>query len=248
VYSTSVYYFIPRYQVVIYQGDSSRRYKLVYAKKIKLHRGVDNKIQFQFLNQDQKPVDITGKEITFRIIGQDGQKILLQKSLTPTLSLNGLCELLATSGEMDAVTDQMCSYSLEINEIGLDIPVFVNSEAGARGALEILDSVLPEHMPSVPVTIPSIPNTPGQEVTYNSSILNTGESSYLTLQTFFEDFTGDVQIQGSTTGVNDWYNIDSAHSYEENNESDMYNVVGFHPYLRYKITSSQGKITNILAR
>jgi len=248
VYSTNVYYYLPRYQVVIYQGDSSRRYRLVYAKKLKLHKGVDNKIQFHFLNQDQKPVDITDKEITFRVIGQDGKKILLQKSLTPTLSLNGLCELLATSGELESITDQMCSYSLEVNESPLDLPVFVNSDAGVRGSIEIVDSILPEHIPSVSVSIPSIPITPGQEVSYNSSVLNTGESSYLTLQTFFDDFTGNVQIQGSTTGSNDWYNIDSSYSYTETSDSDIYNVTGFHPYLRYKITSTQGKIVDILAR
>ena len=33
----------------------------VYAKPLTLNKGVDNKIQFQFLNQEQKPVDITGK-------------------------------------------------------------------------------------------------------------------------------------------------------------------------------------------
>ena len=32
-----------------------------YSKPLTLHRGVDNQIQFQFLNQEQKKVDITGQ-------------------------------------------------------------------------------------------------------------------------------------------------------------------------------------------
>ena len=50
-----------------------------YAKTLTLHKGVDNQIQFQFLNQEQKPIDITGKEITCRIISYDGSQVLLNK-------------------------------------------------------------------------------------------------------------------------------------------------------------------------
>ena len=53
----------------------------VYAKPLTLNKGVDNKIQFQFLNQEQKPVDITGKSITCRVLNYNGTAVLLRKAL-----------------------------------------------------------------------------------------------------------------------------------------------------------------------
>ena len=52
-----------------------------YAKPLTLHKGVDNKLQFQFLNQEQKPVNITGKSITCRILNYDATEILISKAL-----------------------------------------------------------------------------------------------------------------------------------------------------------------------
>ena len=61
-----------------------------YAKPLTLHKGVDNQIQFQFINQEQKPIDITGKSITCRILNYMGNEILLQKALTLQFSATGI--------------------------------------------------------------------------------------------------------------------------------------------------------------
>ena len=86
-YSTAVFVYIQRQIVVLLSGNSPRAYMPNYAKTLNLHKGVDNKIQFKFLNQEQKPVDITGKEITCRLINSDGTEVLLNKALTLELSL-----------------------------------------------------------------------------------------------------------------------------------------------------------------
>ncbi len=67
-----------------------------YAKPLTLHKGVDNQIQFQFLNQEQKPVDITGKSITCRVINAQGNGTLIQtdRYYTPML-----CHVLIVLGE-----------------------------------------------------------------------------------------------------------------------------------------------------
>ena len=84
MYSTQVFIYTQRQIVVLLSGYSPRSYMPQYAKPLTLHKGVDNQLQFQFLNQEQKPVDITGKSITCRIINYTGGEILLQKALTGT--------------------------------------------------------------------------------------------------------------------------------------------------------------------
>ena len=58
----------------------------MYAKNLTLNKGVDNVLQFQFLNQEQKAVNLTGKEVTFRLISYNGQEVLLQKTVNILLS------------------------------------------------------------------------------------------------------------------------------------------------------------------
>lgn len=248
MYSTSVYLFTPRQIVVFFSGNSPRRYQLVYAKNLKLNKGVDNKLQFQFLNQEQKPVDITGLEISFRLINYNGTEILLRKSLTPTLALNGLSELIVTSSEIENIDTQMCYYSLEIASAGYDLPVFVNSEAGARGVIDVVDSVLPNFVPAAEITIPSHPTPNASTETYYSSVLYTNDNPILTIQPYLDNYSGNVQIQGSTLPDSEWYNIDNVHTYLNSTESDGYIVNGYHPYVRLQFVSTQGNVTKILAR
>lgn len=250
MYSTSVYYFIPRQSVVVYNTNSTRRYQLVYAKNLKLNKGVDNKIQFQYLNQEQKPVNITNFEITFRLLNYDGTEILLQKAITNVLPLTGICELLVTSNELVNIDPQMCYYSLEVKENGYEYPTFVGSEAGARGTMEVLNSVLPDFLPATTVTIPSHvgPNANANAVTYYSSVISTAENPTLTIQTKLDEYVGNIQIQGTTIPQSEWYNIGNSISLSNVTGSHGFVVDGFHPYLRLEFVSTQGNVTQILAR
>ena len=79
----------------------------VYAKTLTLHKGVDNQIQFQFLNQEQKPVDITGKSITFRIINNNGTEVLLQKALTLQLPATGIAAIQLNAADIEDFIPQL---------------------------------------------------------------------------------------------------------------------------------------------
>lgn len=248
MYSTDVYYFIPRQDVVLYFGNSPRRYQIVYAKNLKLHKGVDNRIQFRFLNQEQKPVDISDKEITCRLLSYDGHSVLLQKALTEVLPLTGIAELQLGSDDLTDIDPQYCFYSLEIPVNSFDLPVFVDSEAGARGKLQIVDSVLPDFIPSQEITIPSHtqPNGSGN-VTFYSSTYNTGDAFNMTIQAQYTTFTGNVLIQGSTTGT-EWYDINTVEEYANSTTTVGYNVQGFHPYIKLKFDSTDGTVDKLLVR
>ena len=248
MYSTAVYNIIPRQQVVVYSGNSTRRYKLVYAKNLQLNKGVDNKIQFQFLNQEQKPVDITGKEISFRLISYDGTSVLLRKALTPTLPLTGLSNLIVTAAELINIDTQYCSYSLEIPDGDLDVAVFVDSEAGARGQVQLVNSVLPSHVPSHTITIPSHGPISNVGLTYYSSVFNTKGNSVMTIQSHISDYSGDLQIQGSTTLDIGWYNIGPTDTFDHETATLGHTIEGFHPYVRLKFVSTSGVVPNILIR
>jgi hypothetical protein len=230
-----------------------------YAKPLTLHRGVDNQIQFQFLNQEQKPVDITGKTITCRILNADGTAVLINKALTPQLPLTGICALELNAAEIEDVPAQKAYYSLEIPVGSFDYPVFVDQNAGARGDMNIVDSVLPSFVPSANITIPtgqpfpnldqnnSIANALPNANTYYSSVINTQDNPILTIQTSYVEFNGDVIVSGSTQPDTEWYPI-TTDTYANATDTYGYTVIGFHPFVRMEFVSNAGAVTNILAR
>ena len=71
----------------------------MYAKNLKLNLGVDNVILFQFMNQDQKPVNISGATFTFRIISQDGQDLLYATELVSLSNTLGRAKVTIPAGE-----------------------------------------------------------------------------------------------------------------------------------------------------
>ena len=226
----------------------------VYAKPLTLHKGVDNQIQFQFLNQEQKPVDITGKSIVCRILNFEGTEILLSKVLDLVLPATGISVLKVSPSDLEDISAQKCYYSLEIPVGSFDYPVFVDQNAGARGKIDIVDSVLPNFVPSQEVTIPTgqpFPNLSSNTLpnanTYYSSIINTEDNSVLTIQTNLDEYNGNITIQGSTIPDADWYDITTA-EYSNSSNTYGYTITGFHPYVRLEFISDQGSVTKILAR
>lgn len=231
-----------------------------YAKSLTLNKGVDNQIQFQFLNQEQKPVDITGKVITFRLINYDGTEVLLNKALTLQLPLTGIAALNVSPAEIEGIDPQKAHYSLEIPVADFDYPVFVDQNAGARGDMNIVNSVLPSFVPSSTVTIPTgqaFPNLSqanldhfgnGQHLGYHTSPIYTSNNPVLTIQARYDEYYGNVLIEGSTQPDSEWYPIEAQVDLANVTETVGYVVRGFHPYVRMSFTSNAGAVTNILSR
>ncbi len=256
MYSTQVFLYTQRQIVVLLSGTSPRSYMPQYAKPLTLHRGVDNQLQFKFLNQEQKPVDITDKEITCRILNADGTAVLFNKALTLTLPLTGLAVLTLNAADLEEIDAQKCYYSLEIPVDSLGLPVFVDQNAGARGDMFIVNSVLPSFVPSYEITIPSgqpfpnisnVANANSEAQTYYSSVITTNDNPVLTLQSSYEGYYGNITIQGSTIESANWYPIE-LHTYANVTDTLGYTVKGYHPYIRIEYVSNCGAVTNILAR
>lgn len=256
MYATSVFIYTQRQIVVLLTGNSVRKYMPIYAKPLTIHKGVDNQIQFQFLNQEQKPVDITGKEITCRILNYNGSEILLQKALTLQLSVTGIASLILNASDIEDIPAQKAHYSLEIPVGAFDYPVFVDQNAGARGDLNIVNSVLPAFIPSSSISIPTgqpFPNlNPNANAnttanTYYTSVINTENNSVLTIQARYTDFYGTVLIEGSSVVDDDWYPITTA-TYSNVSDTKGYTIHGYHPYIRMTFTSNVGVVTDVLAR
>jgi hypothetical protein len=235
-----------------------RRWRPVYAKNLKLNLGVDNVILFQFQNQDQKPVNISGATFTFRIISQNGEDLLYARELVSLNNQLGRAKVTIPAAETLAFQAQPASWSLEVSSGVLDQAVYTDDYAGARGVIDIVDSVFPAFVASSDLTIPD--QAPDSSI-YYSSVLFTEGRRLTTFQLDLDDFTGSVRIEGATTDGDtnaEWYDIpfydyelervvDSSHFVDSNRRVGI-SVEGFHPYVRLSLDITSGNIEPIAYR
>lgn len=235
-----------------------RRWEPVYAKQLTLNLGVDNVLLFQFLNQDQKPVNITGSTFTFRIISENGENLLLAKELVTLSASAGRSKVTITSAETLHLQAQPASYSIEVSSGVLDQAVYVDANAGARGQIDIVESVFPGFVSSAVLTIPN--QAPSNAIYYTSTVTTNG-SSLTTMQMDLANFTGNVSVQAATTSADtpqEWYDVDfqdlqtgntvSTLNYTGANNRAGINVEGYHPYVRLQLGIGNGNIDLITYR
>lgn len=243
MFITSVYDYIPRQKVTVLDISSVRKYAPVYSKPLVLHKGVDNKLSFQFLNNEQKPVNITGKEILCRVIDYTGNKILLTKTLELEFALTGIASLNLAADEIEFINPQKAFYSLEIPKDDKNYPVYLDMNAGARGNIAIVDSVLPSFVPSTIITIPTVDP---EDVIFASSVF-ASSSLVNTFQLTLSGYTGRIVLEGSALDDSNWYEIEVQDIVELSDNIGI-TVKGYHPFFRFKFESVEGTVSNILVR
>ncbi len=241
MYSTTVYLYQQKQQVLLPDTSGAyfqRRWQPVYAKKLKVNRGVDNVILFEFINQDQKPVNISGSTITFRMIGTDGDNLLIAKDLVALSAAYGRAKVTLTSEDLDSIEQQTASWSLERASGDLYEAVFTDAYSAGRGQVDIVDSVYPDYVESNILELPDpVPqNTPASSGNRNyTSMAYTANNTLTTFQLDFDNFTGNLKAQGSETQLGPWYDIGSQTVYTNQNNRAYINVDGRHNWVRFEV-------------
>ena len=159
MYSTTAYLYQQIIRVLLIDTSGryfTARYDPVYAKTLTVNKGVDNVLLFEFINQDQKPVNITGSTFRFRLLNQAGDGLLLEKDMTVLSASLGRVKVVLDTADTINILAQPGSYSIERTQGNYVQAAFTDDNAGARADCDIVDSVLPQFIASQPVTIPTI--------------------------------------------------------------------------------------------
>ena len=261
MYSTTAYLYQQIQSVILVDISGAyfdRRWEPVYAKNLKLNLGVDNVILFQFQNQDQKPVNITGSTFTFRLISQNGQDLLFSKELVSLNNNLGRAKITITAEESTYFQAQPASWSLQVSSGVLNQAVSTDDYSGARGTIDIVNSVFPAFNASQILTIPS--QAPDSSVYYSSTVTTDG-SALTTFQLDTVQYTGTIAVQGATDATAntvEWYDIPFEDLKTNDTVSELtfidetvrrgINVQGYHPYIRLEFGISQGNVDLITYR
>lgn len=269
MYSTTAYIYQQRTRVIMLDSSGqyfTLRYEPVYAKRLTINKGVDNVILFEFINQDEKPVNITGSTMIFRLVNQTGDKLLTEKEMVILNAQYGRAKVTLTDAELDNILAQPANYSITRASGNLTEAVFTDAQAGARAPVDIVDSIYPEFIPSSPCTIPtvdltaqasyggtssqqypdwSLPNggspygnySPYQPTEFYSSFIEP-RGSVTTIQMDMVGYTGTLKVQGAENYQSRWYNVTESTQYLNKTGTVYLNVIGWHPLLRLCFNNS----------
>ena len=273
MYSTQVYIYQQVTRVLLMDTGAGEtfiyRYDPVYAKQLTINKGVDNVLLFEFINQEEKPVNITGSTFLFRVISTAGDELLLEKEMVILNAATGRAKVQFSGSELLAVLAQPANYSIQRTQPGggYSDAVFVDAQAGARAPMNIVDSVLPQYVPSAPLTIPttklsaqaSLDGTawgsysPGTYWSGNpnggnywNSFLNTEfyssfiepASAITTVQMTLDGYTGTIKAQAAENYQSIWYNVSESQTYYNYTGTIYHNIVGWYPIVRMCFNNS----------
>ena len=270
-----VYLYVNKLDVFTTPTDtwSTERYRRVYNRNLKIFRGVDNRIDIQVRNNDQKASNIVGSTLVFNLVSQDTKDLVLQKDFTAMDLSTGKVTVIVTAEELLDLDIGFYNYSI-IKEVRTTVdstdytvtskmPLYMDSQYDTVGTLEITGDVYGDVSNSVNVSTFNYTNpfTPGATEPfpfYTSEIIdarpNTSPAYPVhTFQFYTTNYTGTVEIQasldaqGATPRETKWATVATVDLLTERYK----NVTGKYNWFRVKhipATNNTGTVDKILYR
>ena len=121
---------------------------VVYAKTIKIYKGVDNVIQFDIQNADQKRLElVTSPLVTnlkLNIMDASGKGLANSPYTISTTSITGIATATSPSADTASLAHQFLKYSVTATDSNSkNIPLYTDSRFNAVGTIELVGSATP---------------------------------------------------------------------------------------------------------
>jgi len=234
-------YLVSNRSIVVLDNDFvAREFRPVYSRNLEIYKNINNRLQFQLLNQDQKPVDLT--LYTPIIVIYDSEKNqVIEKTGTVqddgSSATNGIFVIEIDANLLQDLDEQFLSYTVFVRDPdGEDFLTYANAHFEAAGVLKLSADAIPGPKPSKQVTSfyliedlyysDAVPADPG---------LN-GNTALHTVAFYTDDYQGSVEIQATLESQPDngttWTTIDTVDNFTDI-EPTAVNFNGVFTYLRF---------------
>jgi hypothetical protein len=238
----------------------TERYRRVYNRNIKVYRGVDNRIDLQVRNSDQKPKDVTASAVVFTLLERDQQKKVFEKDCNIVSALNGRFFVNLSESDLDNIEPGFYQYSLRTEQrisltdgnyqVSNSSLLYTDSQYGAIGIVEIFGSIQGEPLPSVEIKeFNRIVDFQEAKTRFTSSFIDARPETSTpqklhTFQIFPTNYTGIVTIEGSLdngASPSNWVDLDSE-TLHVSSETFYFNIVGKYNWFRVRHDAESDEI------
>ena len=140
----SSYLYSNRIELLADLAGFSVEFTNVYQRHIKIYNGIDNLLEFDIKNADQKRIDLTSvSNLEMNVMDAQGNALANSPyTITPT-SAKGIATVVIPQDDLAELDQQFLRYSVSCVKDGFDTLLYADSRFGAVGTLELVGSAMP---------------------------------------------------------------------------------------------------------
>jgi hypothetical protein len=138
------YLYTNRIQLLADVAGLTTEYTNVYQKTVKIYNGVDNVLEFDIKNADQKRIDLsTLTQLELNIMDATGNALPSSPyTITPTAT-KGIATVTIPDIDLGEYTTQFFKYSVTALKNGNTIPLYADTRFGMAGTMELISNAMP---------------------------------------------------------------------------------------------------------
>lgn len=233
-------------------------YRPVYQRELQVFRGIDNVLEFQLLNADQKPVPLAGKQLVF-VAFDEKKRMVCRHTATTIIANKGLVSVTLTENDLLNIKQQYLRYNIYVlNDDNTKSLTYTDAHFNADAVIYVSSEAYPG--PVAPVIIDRYndptgssgewtsdpisaePGINGNEALHTAAIYSTGYDGTVIIEATLEN-----QIDGQTTV--EWSEITRVELAGTEVDPVPVNFYGVLSYVRFLFTADPNeKIEKILIR
>ena len=240
-------------------------YRKVYARSMKLYKGIDNSFMMKLMNGDQKLLDVVGQTLWWQLLDRDTAELKFKTSVTVEGTMNSHVTIPVTEGDLEPLLSGHYMYSAYLeDDNGVRTVLYADSQFGASVPVEIVENAFPQILPSQQVlssefiTAENIDYVEPDDSLYTSALngqpdLN-GNTALHTVAFYATGYEGQVEIQvtleNGVTDITTWTVLETL-SITTSDAILYHNFNGIFGWVRFRMipdVANTGTVDKILYR
>ena len=143
------YLYTNRIQLLAGLAGFNTEYTNVYQRNVKIYSGIDNTLEFDIKNADQKRVDLTTfSSLILNVMDISGNALPNTPYTLTNTSVKGIASVVIPASDLQNLTPQTLNYSVTGVQGLNQVILYTDSHFGALGILELIGSAVPVTKPS----------------------------------------------------------------------------------------------------
>ena len=140
----SSYLYPNRVQLLADLASFNVEYTNVYQRNVKIYNGIDNTIEFDIKNADQKRLDLaTFTSIIMHVMDSSGKALSTSPyEVTPT-TVKGIASVIIPKDDLVSLEPQYLQFSVVGVKDGADVILYADTRFGAMGKMELINNAIP---------------------------------------------------------------------------------------------------------
>lgn len=219
----SCYLYPNRIELLADISGFNVEYTNVYQRIVKIYRGIDNVIEFDIKNADQKRIDLSQFiAMKMNIMDASGQTIITNPLSVQVTDIKGIAKVTIPKSVIAGLSNQFLKYTiLALKSNNETVVLYTNSKFDAIGTIELMGDVLPVIKPE------RVFNSFSGEIDYEGNVRHHSSAiatkfyesipqTSMSLSVYCVDFIGTVYVEAtrdSTISVESFKNADQLRSW-----------------------------------